>query len=59
MVQQDNCNSTSQASKPKPAALPQFRPKPAYLWTVNEVQKWFKRHLGEYEKYSGLFAQVC
>lgn len=60
MVEQDN-NSGSQAAKPKPAApisLPQFRPKPAYLWTVNEVQKWFKRHLGEFEKYSGLFAQV-
>lgn len=35
-----------------------LRPKPAYLWTVNEVQKWFKRHCGEYERYAPLFAQV-
>lgn len=52
------------SDKPKPKAtdlltLDQFRPKPAYSWTVNEVQKWFKRHCGEFEKYSGLFLKVC
>lgn len=48
--------------KPKPTApitLTQgLRPKHAYLWTVNEVQKWFKRHCGEFEKYAPLFQQV-
>ena len=34
------------------------RPKPVNLWTVADVQKWFKRHCGEYIKYSELFLQV-
>uniref|UniRef100_A0A1A9V2M3 SAM domain-containing protein n=1 Tax=Glossina austeni TaxID=7395 RepID=A0A1A9V2M3_GLOAU len=31
------------------------RPKPVYLWTVNDVLKWYRRHCGEYCKYSELF----
>lgn len=35
-----------QASKPKANKL--ARPKPCYLWTTADVQKWFKRHCSEY-----------
>ncbi|CAL4234513.1 unnamed protein product, partial [Meganyctiphanes norvegica] len=32
------------------------RPKPCYLWSVADVQKWFKRHCSEYfQLYSHLF----
>ncbi|KAB7497462.1 Protein aveugle [Armadillidium nasatum] len=32
------------------------RPKPCYLWTTAEVQKWLKRHCSEYfQNYSQLF----
>jgi len=33
------------------------RPKPVNLWTVADVQKWYKRHCGEYLKYAELFMQ--
>ncbi|CAD7089088.1 unnamed protein product [Hermetia illucens] len=33
------------------------RPKPVYLWTVADVQKWFKRHCAEYIKYAELFSK--
>ena len=32
------------------------RPKPCYLWSVADVQKWFRRHCSEYfQMYSHLF----
>lgn len=34
-----------------------FRPKPANLWTVADVQKWYRRHCSEYLQYIDLFAQ--
>uniref|UniRef100_A0A1B0FAC2 SAM domain-containing protein n=1 Tax=Glossina morsitans morsitans TaxID=37546 RepID=A0A1B0FAC2_GLOMM len=34
------------------------RPKPVYLWTVTDVLKWYRRHCGEYCKYSELFLKV-
>uniref|UniRef100_A0A1A9ZFR9 SAM domain-containing protein n=1 Tax=Glossina pallidipes TaxID=7398 RepID=A0A1A9ZFR9_GLOPL len=34
------------------------RPKPVYLWTVTDVLKWYRRHCGEYCKYSELFLKA-
>lgn len=34
------------------------RPKPVNLWTVADVQKWYKRHCSEYSMYAELFLQV-
>lgn len=35
------------------------RPKLVYLWTVADVQKWFRRHCGDYNAlYGDLFTQV-
>lgn len=34
------------------------RPKPVYLWTVVDVQKWFRRHCADYIIYSELFSKV-
>ena len=35
------------------------RPKPCYLWSTNEVQRWLKRHCNEYyTNYSNLFLMV-
>lgn len=34
------------------------RPKPVSLWTVADVQKWYKRHCDDYPMYSELFVQV-
>lgn len=36
----------------------QARPKALYLWTVNDVTKWYRRHCGEYPKYVDLFSRV-
>lgn len=34
------------------------RPKLVYLWTVADVQKWFRRHCGDYSSlYSDIFTQ--
>lgn len=60
---EEKLSSPENTSKQKPTApitLTQgLRPKPAYLWTISEVQKWFKRHCGEFfEKYSSLFLKV-
>lgn len=33
------------------------RPKPVYLWTVVDVQKWFRRHCADYIIYSELFSK--
>ncbi|XP_075214908.1 protein aveugle-like [Lycorma delicatula] len=37
--------TTSSSNKPKSRAA---RPKPVYLWTVLEVQKWLRRHCSDY-----------
>ncbi len=35
------------------------RPKPVYLWTTSDVQKWFRRHCSDfYTVYSDLMIQV-
>ena len=35
------------------------RPKPVYLWTTSDVQKWFRRHCSDfYTAYSDLIVQV-
>lgn len=34
------------------------RPKSVSLWTVADVQKWYKRHCDDYPMYSELFVQV-
>ncbi|XP_031637812.1 protein aveugle [Contarinia nasturtii] len=34
-----------------------FRPKSVLLWTVADVQKWYRRHCSEYLQYSELFLQ--
>ncbi|XP_037779926.1 protein aveugle-like [Penaeus monodon] len=45
----------SQTPKPKGKLT---RPKPCYLWTTADVQKWFKRHCSEYfQLYSHLLIQ--
>ncbi|XP_046444542.1 protein aveugle-like [Daphnia pulex] len=52
----DNLNPTN---KPKPKAT---RPKPVYLWTTSDVQKWFRRHCSDfYTVYSDLMIQhgIC
>ncbi|XP_055305652.1 protein aveugle [Sitodiplosis mosellana] len=33
------------------------RPIPAILWTVADVQKWYRRHCSEYHQYNELFLQ--
>uniref|UniRef100_A0A336MVQ8 CSON004858 protein n=1 Tax=Culicoides sonorensis TaxID=179676 RepID=A0A336MVQ8_CULSO len=34
------------------------RPRPVFLWSVNDVQKWFRRHCSEYaEDYAKLFLE--
>ncbi|XP_037048022.1 protein aveugle isoform X3 [Bradysia coprophila] len=40
-------------SKPKTTLT--TRPKPVYLWSVADVQKWFSRLCGEYNNYSQNF----
>uniref|UniRef100_R4G818 Putative sarm protein with sterile alpha and armadillo motifs n=2 Tax=Rhodnius TaxID=13248 RepID=R4G818_RHOPR len=43
------------SSKPKSRAA---RPKPVYLWTVQDVQKWLKRHCSDYYPlYADKFSQ--
>lgn len=34
------------------------RPKPVYLWTTNDVLKWYRRHCSEYPQYLELFSKV-
>lgn len=34
-----------------------FRPKPVNLWTVADVQKWYRRHCSDYQQYIELFLQ--
>ncbi|KAL7736471.1 hypothetical protein ACLKA6_019672 [Drosophila palustris] len=45
-------NSTQNKARAKTT-----RPKAVYQWTVNDVQKWYRRHCGEYTKYEHLFAK--
>jgi len=53
---EDNQNQNNQITKPKPKAT---RPKPVYLWTTTDVQKWFRRHCSDfYTVYSDLILQV-
>ncbi|XP_055373016.1 protein aveugle [Condylostylus longicornis] len=33
------------------------RPKPVYLWTVADVQKWYRRHCADYIVYAELFSK--
>ena len=44
-----------------PSAKPKVkteRPRPVYLWTVNDVQKWLRRHCSDYHPlYWELFQQ--
>ncbi|KAG4079392.1 hypothetical protein HA402_008084 [Bradysia odoriphaga] len=40
-------------SKPKTTIT--TRPKPVYLWSVADVQKWFNRLCGEYNNYAQNF----
>nr|CAG4645294.1 EOG090X0LJK [Leptodora kindtii] len=54
-VNDDNQNQ----ARPKPKAT---RPKPVCLWTIIDVQKWFRRHCSDfYNLYSDLILQhgVC
>ncbi|XP_071552464.1 protein aveugle isoform X1 [Panulirus ornatus] len=41
----ETVGDASQPIKPKGKLA---RPKPCYLWTTADVQKWFKRHCSEY-----------
>ncbi|ALC41794.1 ave [Drosophila busckii] len=47
-------NSASTQSKTRAKTT---RPKAVYQWTVSDVQKWYRRHCGEYIKYEHLFAK--
>nr|CAG4643656.1 EOG090X0LJK [Ilyocryptus agilis] len=54
-----NDDSQNPVNKPKPKAT---RPKPVYLWTTYDVQKWFRRQCSDfYMAYSELIVQheVC
>ncbi|CAH1400340.1 unnamed protein product [Nezara viridula] len=42
--------SSYQSSKPKTRAA---RPKPIYLWTVQDVQTWLKRHCSDFSPLYG------
>nr|XP_053655530.1 protein aveugle-like [Cherax quadricarinatus] len=45
----DNKNDfTGDGSQPPRPKGKLTRPKPCYLWTTADVQKWFKRHCSEY-----------
>jgi len=51
-----NEDNQNHVNKPKPKTT---RPKPVYLWTTTDVQKWFRRHCSDfYTVYSDLIAQV-
>jgi len=54
-----NEDNQNHVNKPKPKTT---RPKPVYLWTTTDVQKWFRRHCSDfYTVYSDLIAQhgIC
>lgn len=50
---EETSNSTQNKTRTKTT-----RPKAVYQWTVSDVQKWYRRHCGEYSQYEQLFAQV-
>lgn len=50
---EETSNSTQNKARAKTT-----RPKAVYQWTVNDVQKWYRRHCGDYIKYENLFAKV-
>nr|XP_044248934.1 protein aveugle isoform X2 [Drosophila takahashii] len=49
---EETSNSTQNKTRTKTT-----RPKAVYQWTVSDVQKWYRRHCGEYTQYEQLFAQ--
>lgn len=51
MVEETTDGPPEVGAKPKLRA----RPRPMFLWTGNDVVKWFRRHCGEYEQYTQLF----
>nr|CAG4652356.1 EOG090X0LJK [Triops cancriformis] len=54
----EEIQNANNKAKPKTAA----RPKPVYLWTTQDVQKWFRRHCSDYYNlYSEYFLQhgIC
>ncbi|XP_020812234.1 protein aveugle-like [Drosophila serrata] len=46
---EETSNSTQNKTRTKTT-----RPKAVYLWTVSDVQKWYRRHCGEYTQYEQL-----
>ncbi|EDW60955.1 protein aveugle [Drosophila novamexicana] len=47
---EEMANSTQNKARAKTT-----RPKAVYQWTVDDVQKWYLRHCGEYKSYVELF----